>query len=63
MSSQPAPGLLWLFGERGHAGFALRFGAKRGYWVNTRGLTLEETIALERIKRLFPEAEIETCAN
>lgn len=53
-----APGLLWLFGERGRCECQLHFGdnvdSKSSYVE--RELTPVEVAEVNRIKRLFPEA-------
>ncbi len=49
-----APGLLWLFGERGHTRCRLYFGTEpRDFSYFTRELTPLEESEVARIKRLF----------
>ncbi len=53
-----APGLLWLFGEQPRAVVPIHFSAN-----SQRPLTDEERNELQRIARLFPEAEVEAWAG
>jgi hypothetical protein len=52
----PAPGLLWLFGEKGHYSVELEFTSEDGHLQS--GLTAEEEKEKARVQRLFPEAHI-----
>jgi len=60
-----APGVLWLFGERGHHQLLLSFGREpaEGFYYYNRELTPLELAEVNRIKRLFPEARVETKAK
>jgi hypothetical protein len=61
-----APGPLWLLGERGYGTVRIDFGAmgyKSGYVRRNRDLSESEQAELERIKRLFPEAQIDASAR
>ena len=48
-----APALLWIFGVHGYSTVRLKF---EGYKVRT--LTLDEEQERERVRRLFPEAQV-----
>jgi len=56
-----APGLLWLFGECGVVSCTMFFGyePKEHFTYHNRDLTPLEEAEVSRIKRLFPEAEVD----